>query len=207
MTQTQELTQQRLVMTMTTSPPANYNLPDLKPVTVTRASLPGLSALPTDQHTLDIEGLCANNALCSYHHLQPFSLLTGEEVSSVYSISQTPTQLLAAFAFAALLFQRQPGDVPELHDGHTIQQVVHREFRMLQQQLGYEAVLTPMDWIDVYCRRHTLRQRLLWSPLFQEQHATFAASLAFLASQLASTHIRNVPSSFTLCSLKDAKEC
>ena len=33
--------------------------------------------------------------------------------------------------FAALLLQRQPGDDPELHNGHAIQQVVHREFRML----------------------------------------------------------------------------
>ena len=30
-------------------------------------------------------------------------------------------------AFTALLLRREPGDAPELHNGHTIQQVAHRE--------------------------------------------------------------------------------
>ena len=73
------------------------------------------------------------------------------------------------------------------------QQVVHKEFRMLQQ-LGYEiALLTPIDWIDIYRRRQQLQR----GPLFQEQYAANADSLAFLANQLAATHIQDVPFSFT----------
>ena len=67
-------------------------------------------------------------------------------------------------AIEAPLLQRQPDDVPELRDGHTILQVVHWDFRILQH-LGYEA--------------------------------TFTDPLAFLAIQLAATHIRNVPFSLT----------
>ena len=81
-------------------------------------------------------------------------------------------------ALAAPLFRRQPDDVQELHNGHTIQQVVHREFRILQP-LGYDVtVLTPMDWIDIYRWRHTLRQRLQCGHLFQEQSATLSDSLS-----------------------------
>ena len=59
------------------------------------------------------------------------------------------------------------------------------------QKLGYEvSALTPVDWIDIYHRRHVLRLQLQRGPLFQEQHATLADSLAFLASQLAATHIQ-----------------
>ena len=60
------------------------------------------------------------------------------------------------------------------------------------QQLGYElAVLTPTGWIDMYRRRHSLRQQLKRGPLCQEQGATLADSLALLANQLAA------PSSLT----------
>ena len=45
----------------------------------------------------------------------------------------------------------------------------------------------------VHRRRHTLRQELQRGPLFQEQHATLADSFAFLANQLAATHVRDVP--------------
>ena len=48
-----------------------------------------------------------------------------------------------ASACAAPLAGGQPDDVPVLHNAYTIQQVVHTEFRMLQQ-LSYElATLTP----------------------------------------------------------------
>ena len=60
------------------------------------------------------------------------------------------------------------------------------------QQCGYEVtILTPMNWIEIYRRRHTLRQQLRRSPLCQEQHATF------LANQLAATHTWYFPYSFT----------
>ena len=68
---------------------------------------------------------------------------------------------------------------------------------------GIQDIATPglwsnnTNWIDIYRRRHTLRQQLQRDPLFQEQHATLADSLAFLANQLAATHIWDVPFSFT----------
>ena len=66
------------------------------------------------------------------------------------------------------------------------------------QQLGCEAtMLTTKSWIDIYRRRHTLRQQLQRGPLFQEQELTPADSLAFLANQLAATLMWDVPFSFT----------
>ena len=68
------------------------------------------------------------------------------------------SELLAAFA--ALLVRLQTDDVPVLHNAYTIQQVVHTEFRMLQQLGCALATLTPV-WVDIFRRRFTLWQQQL----------------------------------------------
>ena len=113
-------------------------------------------------------------------------------------------------AFEALLKQRQPDDVPALRNGRTIQQVVPREFRMLQELCYEVAVLTPMDWIDIYRGRHTLRQQLQRCPLSfrnKRQHSqTPSPPLPFSLQQPTSCalfHAFRLPLfSFTCCTAR-----
>ena len=91
-------------------------------------------------------------------------------------------------------------------NAYTTQQVVHTEFRVLQQ-LGCEVTLpTPMGWLDICRRRLTLRQQLQRDPLHRLQQATRADALAFLTHQFAATHIRDALTHVNLCATPKQKE-
>ena len=54
-----------------------------------------------------------------------------------------------------------------------------------------------MNRMDIYRRRHTLRQQPQRDHLFRVQQATYADSLGFLAHQLTATHVWDVQFSVT----------
>ena len=99
-------------------------------------------------------------------------------------------------AFTALLARRQFDDVPEVPDGYTIQQVAHREFRMLQHLGCRVTILQPTHALH-RCLPTVTHPAAAATARPSLPRATRKHSLTFLAKQLAATYTRDIPFSVT----------